>query len=603
LISNSDHSREKDFMRVLRRTLAVACTLTIVAGAVAHAQFIDAKLDYRVTSVGKIRQVITNMGTFDKGRTRFPGLINAEFPPGSDEEHLYQGGIWVGGITPTGDTLVSMSESHFTPHEFYATKNNWDSIWTGSKGDTLHIPYWQNYECVSDQDFVSRYSDDNVLNIDNHTPLHLDIIQSTYSWSSGQLAEFLLHKYIIINKKMPLKDVYIAFWMHSAIGNIGAADNFIDEYTRYYTKYKMAVAEDSPGGTDGAAVSPIGFSVMSPTDAPTYSFNYYEHEELPTKDPACYTAMASGRIMPDRIERARAHIILAFGPYQVKVGDTLRVDMAEILGIGIPGMLKNAEYLTFLKSKNFRVPSPPPKPALRVTTTNHEVSLDWTPQSNATNPELYTDPNRGDSVAKPFEGYRLYKSTKGPDGPWTLLAEYDVINNEGYNTGLKYSYQDKGLLNNIEYYYGLTAFSKSDKVINFPSQETSISANAATVVPGTAPPATVGEVAAVPNPYRGDIAYNSYNPPWEKPAGNRPWWMEQDRRIQFINLPTQCQIKIYTLAGDLVTTLDHHDSARGYEDWNLTSSIGQAIASGIYLFTVEDVTNAKVQVGKFVIIK
>ena len=79
--------------------------------------------------------------------------------------------------------------------------------------------------------------------------------------------------------------------------------------------------------------------------------------------------------------------------------------------------------------------------------------------------------------------------------------------------------------------------------------------------------------------------------------------MEQDRRIQFINLPAQCQIKIYTLAGDLVNTLDHTDATRGYEDWNLTSSIGQAISSGIYLFTVEDMTNAKVQVGKFVIIK
>ncbi|MBK7258444.1 MAG: hypothetical protein IPI01_11710 [Ignavibacteriae bacterium] len=590
-------------MRVLRSRLAMVCTLAVGLGAAAHAQFIDAKLDYRVTTVGKIRQVITNMGTFDKGRTRFPGLINAEFPPGSDEEHLFQGGIWIGGITPTGDTLVSMSEAHFTPHEFYATKNNWDSIWTGSKGDTLQIPYWQNYECISDQDFVSRYSDDNVLNIDNHTPLHLDIIQSTYSWSSGQLAEFLLHKYYIINKKQPLKDVYIGFWMHSSIGNIGAADNYIDEYTRYYRDYKMAVAEDSPGGSDGGAVSPIAFSVMTPNNAPTYSFNYYEHEELPIKDAACYQAMASARIMPDRIERARAHIILGFGPFQVAVGETLKVDMAEIFGVGLQGLLKNAAYLTFLKSKNFRVPAPPPKPILRVATTNHEVSLDWRPLSNATNPELYTDTNRGDTVTKPFEGYRLYKSTKGPDGPWTLLAEYDVINDEGYNTGLQYTYKDQGLLNNIEYYYGLTAFSKSDKVINFPSQETSVSANAATVVPGTAPPATVGEVAAVPNPYRGDIAYNSYNPPWERPQGNRPWWMEQDRRIQFINLPTQCQIKIYTLAGDLVATLDHHDATRGYEDWNLTSSIGQAISSGIYLFTVEDVANAKVQVGKFVIIK
>ena len=71
--------------------------------------------------------------------------------------------------------------------------------------------------------------------------------------------------------------------------------------------------------------------------------------------------MASGKIMPDRIERARAHIILAFGPFQVNVGDTIVVEMAEIFGSGLPGVVKNAEYLKFLKSKNFRVPSPPPK--------------------------------------------------------------------------------------------------------------------------------------------------------------------------------------------------------------------------------------------------
>jgi hypothetical protein len=36
---------------------------------------------------------------------------------------------------------------------------------------------------------------------------------------------------------------------------------------------------------------------------------------------------------------------------------------------------------------------------------------------------------------------------------------------------------------------------------------------------------------------------------------------------------------------------------------NLTSSVGQAISSGLYLFTVEDKKNGNVQVGKFVIIK
>jgi len=158
-------------------------------------------------------------------------------------------------------------------------------------------------------------------------------------------------------------------------------------------------------------------------------------------------------------------------------------------------------------------------------------------------------------------------------------------------------------LNNVEYYYSLTAYSKPDPVSKIPSQETSIAANAKRVVPGTPAPATVGEVAVVPNPYRGDIAYNSYNPPWEKPQGSRNRWMEQDRRIQFINLPNESEIKVYTLAGDLVTTLSHSSIDQGYEDWNLTSSVGQAISSGIYLFTVEDKKNGKVQVGKFVIIK
>lgn len=314
--------------------------------------------------------------------------------------------------------------------------------------------------------------------------------------------------------------------------------------------------------------------------------------------------MSLGTRMPDRIERARAHIILGFGPFQVKVGDTLKVQMAEIFGNGLPGLLKNAEYLKLLKKKNFRVPAPPPKPTMRITTSNHQVDIDWTPQPGGINPELYTDQNRGDTITRPFEGYRLYRSTKSADGPWTLLAEHDVPDDRvGSNTGLHYQYRDVGLLNNVEYYYTLTAFSKPDEVLNFASQESSVSANVQTVVPGTPPPQTVGEVAAVPNPYRGDIAYSSYNPPWEHPQGNRPWWMEQDRRIQFINLPHQCEINIYTVAGDLVATLQHNDPNRGYEDWNLTSRVGQAVSSGIYLFSVQDRSNGKVQVGKFVIIK
>ncbi|MEK6757445.1 MAG: hypothetical protein AABZ02_14930, partial [Bacteroidota bacterium] len=116
------------------------------------AQFV--KLDWKMHNVGKVRQVVTNMGTLNKALTKFPGLIYSEFPPGSDEEHLYQGGLWIGAITPTGDTAVSTTQAHYTPNEFFPTGAPWDTIWVPSRGDTLHIPYWPNYVGFSDQDFV-----------------------------------------------------------------------------------------------------------------------------------------------------------------------------------------------------------------------------------------------------------------------------------------------------------------------------------------------------------------------------------------------------------------------------------------------------------------
>ena len=61
--------------------------------------------------------------------------------------------------------------------------------------------------------------------------------------------------------------------------------------------------------------------------------------------------------------------------------------------------------------------------------------------------------------------------------------------------------------------------------------------------------------------------------------------MEQDRRIQFINLPYPSEVVIYTLSGDVVRKLQHNDPVKGYKDWDLTSNVGQTVASGLYLFS------------------
>lgn len=569
--------------------------------------------DYKIHNVGKVRQYVNNIGkqddSGDRPYTNYRGLLWCEMPVGSNEEHIYQAGIWIGGITPNGDTLVSVSRTHFTYEEFFPTAEPWDTIWVVSKGDTVDIPYWPKYVGVSDQDFVCRYSDYNITNIENHVPMYLDVIQRSYAWSSVPLDEFIIYNYDIIPTRIDLRKVFVGFWVHGEIGNNDIGDNFIDELTLFYPDKRMAVGEDNIGGNDGTAISPIGTKILEPTDSTlTWTYKWYDHEDLSGfgRDAFMYkVGMSSGEIMPDRPDAERYHVSLCFGPWEyVPVGDTIHVEMASVFGFGRQKMFENADYLEFLKSKDYKVPSPPPKPPLRITIGNQRVNISWRPQPGDINPETYVDPNRGDNEPQPFEGYRLYKSSVSASGPWTLLGEFDIPDNDfGPNTGLEYEYSDVGLLNNFEYYYSVTAYSKPDPVTFFPSQESSITGNVKVVIPGTPPPETVGEVAVVPNPYRGDIAYHEFNPPWEKPQGTRKLWMEQDRRIQFINLPLNCEIKIYTLAGDLVNTIVHNNPEKGFEDWNLTSAVGQAISSGIYLFTVEDRVNGKIQVGKFVIIK
>jgi hypothetical protein len=83
------------------------------------------------------------------------------------------------------------------------------------------------------------------------------------------------------------------------------------------------------------------------------------------------------------------------------------------------------------------------------------------------------------------------------------------------------------------------------------------------------------------------------------------------RKIKFINLPTECTIRIYTFAGDLIKTITHNATktaspgnipleAGGDEDWNLLTESNQKPSPGIYFFHIESKTGN--QIGKFVII-
>lgn len=104
----------------------------------------------------------------------------------------------------------------------------------------------------------------------------------------------------------------------------------------------------------------------------------------------------------------------------------------------------------------------------------------------------------------------------------------------------------------------------------------------------------MSKIAVVPDPY---IAAAS----WEKPlyfASGRG-----ERRVDFIHLPAICTIKIFTLNGKLVRTLEHDSPIEdGHHSWDLTSKDGLDVAGGIYIFHV-DAPGAGEKMGRFALIK
>jgi hypothetical protein len=579
-------------------------------------------VDWKWHNVGKILQLITNVGyNANNPVLNLPtGLMHCEYPIGSGNYYSYENesgaGNLIGSIVGSRKLVSSACDPGF---EFFPTDELWDRIFVVGRGDTVDIPYWPNYVGISDQDFVCRYSDYHGFSAkwEGHEPhlypQYIDIIQTSHAWSIPPYDEMILYQFYIIPTKNDLHDAYIGYWWRARLGHGFTVTGF-DDCNKYYPDLNlMEIYDTDKEPSDDGLIGPAGRIVFPPENIDPNSYttvfsNVYDIQAKP--DEVIYDWLAAERNYESSCDvlsiRPWPQVLLRFGPFELKVGDTLHYMVGEIQGVGEEGMLENVNYMIKLKESGFKTPGPPPSPKVRASIKNHQAILRWDPQPGDKNPEVWIDSTRLDVEVEPqpFEGYRVYKSTESKTGPWTLLAEYDIAGNAFFgNTGLQYEYTDQGLVNNLEYYYAVSSFSKPDVVSEQKSIESNMNLSAVVVTPGTAAPTSVtDEIAVIPNPYRGDIAYQNYKPAWEVvPAGHS--WHEIDRRIQFINIPSPCEIKIYSLAGDLITTLQHDNPNRGFVDWNLTSTIGQTIASGIYLFTVEDTKNGDIHVGKFVVIK
>ncbi len=102
----------------------------------------------------------------------------------------------------------------------------------------------------------------------------------------------------------------------------------------------------------------------------------------------------------------------------------------------------------------------------------------------------------------------------------------------------------------------------------------------------------LGDIFVVPNPY---VMFGEGELP--DPIATR----RGERRIEFRNLPNKCTIRIYTLNGELVRTIEK-DDLNSYATWNLLTYEGQSIAYGIYIYHV-DAPGIGSKIGRFAVIK
>jgi len=286
-----------------------------------------------------------------------------------------------------------------------------------------------------------------------------------------------------------------------------------------------------------------------------------------------------------------------------------------------------------LRLDHYQLPQPPHPPKVHLEVNDQDVAVYWDKSTS----ELSLDPV---TRQYDFEGYRIYRSNAGADlgSPedfllnLSLAGEFDRSDDAvGYNTGFSavtlpravtfpgdtvaywYRFPPKGTvvphLNGWQYLYGVAAFDRGDSAAGITSLQSKTEIRRA--VPGTSPAAAGQQPGVYPNPYYANAIWDA--------AG------ERNRKIYFYNLPGRCEIRIYTLAGDVVADILHDGAtydgtdiewfkrfggtgippqfAGGEHAWDLVTKFDQAIATGLYLYSIKDVVSGSVYVGKFLVIK
>ncbi len=621
----------------------IGCVFTIVPLVAAHEPTAEQVEEPQLSSAipylahqtdgNAMGLVITNYGFFGNNFvTRDPSM---EYPLGSQIDHLIRAGLWVGAVTADGDTGVSTGSISGRWGSSPANATEFTPRTRIKELSTLITSRAFSTEAVSEQDFVASYTD--YPRKDDREPnLNISVTQSSYLWSYKFAEAFVIVSFTIRNDgDGTLTDVYLGIFAELSSGWKGAYDEwrppgsawFFNKALEYFPEYRMC-GEHHYNYQDGmapswGAIAILGTRNAPPVDELTVSFNwwdwYYERDH-PFTDRERYILMSNGEVDPtgDITPRKDDPVeLISVGPIPYIVpGDSVVFVCAFVGGLDRESLISNVKWAQKAFDNNYVLPSPPQPPRYRVQPGRSSITIYWDNYPEDKLDPFYQVPD--------FEGYRIYITRKegATSEDFELVREIDIVDGVGYDTGLEslrdsttfgdtlftYRMTINNLKDGFKYWVAITSFDKGMPEEGVESMQSGVLATRVLAIPGT-PPSREGRVLVVPNPYRGEAVWD----------GAR----DREKYVWFINLPRKATIRIYTLAGDLVRTIDFDGSTYdgssiqglktsternvsmpgGMCAWDLISDHDQAVATGLYIFSVEDKETGEIEIGKFMIIR
>ncbi|MBN1426275.1 hypothetical protein JXA88_17125 [Candidatus Fermentibacteria bacterium] len=576
-----------------------------------------------IGSIGWLGKSTDPLTILDQDAALIPG-DNTPYGLNAAGQYIHYLGLGRYGIDDDGDGLIDEDPAGDISCDYQ--DNDGDGLADGDDpdfdGDLVPGSRDDDGDGLIDEDdcarapreFITAYADTCETCVDNPdsdgiSPLGVIVVQHSYQWDKPYADDFIIYECEIRSvSDHVLTDVAMGMFVDFHVSNPMIHEGSYDEITFFVDSLSLAVGADNDFDYGSLAARLVGFRMLeAPTTVPTYvNFDRLRGED-PADNDEKHALMTSGVIDPPSDVQGDWRFLLSVGPLgNLGPCESMNIVFAIVNGVEEQDLIDHAIYARNMWESGLLGPSAASSPLFALRPVNRGVEVLW-----ANNAETSVDRFTG---RPDFQGYNIWRTEDGQ--AWTLAASYDLPDTIGLNLGWPppanegsaneneyvYGYVDEGLMNGARLHYVVTAFDDGDNGdgINTeawdayhdgtgvlesdrsPALQQAVVPGAPAVVEGC-----VDSVYVVPNPYRGSSMLDR-------------WGQDGRGMVEFRGLPPQCDITIYTLAGDLVRKLRHADGL-SWEAWDLRNWHLREVAGGIYVYRVSSGKNE--YIGRFLVIR